>query len=342
MFRFANPEYFFLLLLLPLMLALFFYVRYRYNKRLRKFGNPETIAQLMPEASWRKTTYKFILIGLALLFLIVAMARPQNGARLKEVKKKGVEIMLVVDVSNSMMAEDFSPSRLERTKYAINSLLDKFTDDRVGLIVFAGRAFVQLPITSDYITAKSFVDYVSPGMVNMQGTAIESALKLAGKSFSSGSADSRAIILISDGENHEDDPLAEAARLAKEGIIVSTIGIGTPEGAPISIGGEPIKDENGNIVVSKLNEELLKEIALETGGTYVRATNQSLGLNEIVDQIKKLDAREFGTTLFDEYNELYPYFAGIALLLLLLEFSLLERKNRIITRMRFFHIEEKE
>lgn len=342
MFKFASPEYFYLLLLLPLFYGILIYAKIIHRKRLAAFGNLLIIGRLMPEASWGKVRNKFIVLTMAFTLLVIALAQPQLGSKLKEVKKKGIELMLVVDVSNSMMAEDFKPSRIERTKYAINSLLDKFIDDRIGLVVFAGRPFVQLPITSDYTAAKSFVSYVSPGMIDAQGTDIGSALDLAGRSFSSQSDKNRAIILISDGENHDGNPEEVARQLGEKGIIISTIGIGTPEGSPITIGGEMMKDEKGEIVVSKLNEEMMKNVAYAAGGSYVRATNSSLGLNELVSQIKNLEATEFKSETYDEYNELYQYFVGLALILLVLEFSVLERRNRVISRIKIFNIEEKK
>lgn len=342
MFRFANPEYFYLLLLLPLMAGLLVYIKYNYNKRLRAFGNIETLKKLMPEASWGNIRNKFILLMAAFVFIILALARPQTGARYKEVERKGVELMFVVDVSNSMLAEDFKPSRLERTKNSINRLLDRFTNDRVGLIVFAGKPFIQLPITSDYTVAKSFVDYISPNMVPEQGTEIAAALRLARISFSQQSENSRAVILISDGETHDEGALKIVEEMAKEGIIVNTVGIGTPEGTSITIGGEQIKDENGNIVVTKLNEQLLKEIAINGNGTYVRASNASMGLEEVVRNIKSLDQKTYSTAMFEEYDELFQYFLAVALILLVLEFFVLERKNRIIARMHLFNIENKE
>lgn len=342
MFKFASPEFFYLLFLLPLFYGILIYAKVIHRRRLALFGNVETVKRLMPEASWSKVRDKFIIITLAFTLLVLALARPQLGSKLKEEKRKGVELMFVVDVSNSMMAEDFKPSRLEKTKYAINSLLDKFVDDRIGLVVFAGRPFIQLPVTSDYTAAKSFISYVSPGMIDAQGTDIGAALDLAGRSFSSQSDRNRAIILISDGENHEGNPEEVAAKLAEQGIIISSIGIGTPEGSPIMIGGEMMRDEKGEIVVSKLNEEMMKKVAYTAGGSYVRATNASLGLNELVDQIKKLEATEFSSQVYDEYNELYQYFIGLALLLLILEFTILERRNRVISRIKLFNIEEKE
>lgn len=342
MFRFANPEYLYLLFLVLFMFLLYLVVKKRYYKRLSIFGNIDTLHKLMPEVLWRKTTYKFIIISISFIFFIIALARPQMGAKLREVKQEGIELMFVVDVSNSMLADDYKPSRLERTKNAINTLLDKFTNDRVGLVVFAGKAFVQLPITSDYIAAKRFVEYISPGMITAQGTSIENALDVSYRSFSSESKGSRAVILISDGENHDESPLKIAKKMADDGIIISTIGIGTPSGVALNIGGNPVTDENGNIVVTKLNEEVLKQIALTTGGTYVKASNTSIGLNELVSQLRSIDDREFSSTKFESYNELFQYFLIPGLLLILLEFMMLERRNRIINRMKLFNIEKDE
>ncbi|HIS34600.1 MAG TPA: VWA domain-containing protein [Candidatus Avirikenella pullistercoris] len=337
MFRFGNPDYFYFLLLLPAMVGLFIYISHRHLRRLQNFGNIAILQGLMPEASWWKIRVKYIFLSIAVTLLIFAMARPQVGAKLREVKKQGVEIMLAVDVSNSMLAEDFQPSRLERTKFAINRLIDQLSQDRIGLIVFAGDAFVQLPITSDYVSAKNFVSQISPDMIALQGTAIGKALTVAGRSFSDQSDKSRVIILISDGENHEDDAIAVAEQLKSQGIIINAIGIGTPEGSPISVNGEMMKDEEGNIVVTKLDEELLKQVAVATGGSYIRATNQSVGLDEIIKQIRGMESQEFTSMVFDEYNEQFQYFIGLALLVLLLEFVILERKNRFIARMTLFH-----
>lgn len=338
MFRFANPECFYLLLLLPLMIMLYFVVKRRYYKRLRLFGNVSTLEKLMPDASWKKTLYKFILLSVAFLFFVIGVARPQIGSQLREVEQKGIEIMLVVDVSNSMLADDYTPSRLEKTKYAINQLLDNFENDRVGLVVFAGKAFVQLPITSDFIAAKRFVDYISPQMIDSQGTSIEEALKVAGRSFSSKSEGSRAIILISDGENHDGDPLQIAREMAEQGIIISTIGIGTTSGVALNIMGTPVTDEKGNIVVTKLNEDILKQLASITGGSYIRASNSSIGLNELITQLNTIETKEFSVSRFDAYNELYQYFLICGIILILLEFLLLERRNRVINRMKLFNV----
>ena len=282
MFRFATPGYLYL---------------------LERFADEAVLPGLMPEASPVRLRLKFVLLCLGLGFIILALARPQFGSKLREVTRQGVEIMLAVDVSNSMLAQDFEPSRLERTKFAIDRLAEKLHEDRIGLIVFAGDAYVQLPITSDYVTARNFARNISPDMVSRQGTALGAAIELASGSFSSGSEGSRVIILISDGENHEDDAMAAAEAAARQGIKIYTIGIGTPEGAPIRIGGDFIKDEEGKMVVSKLDEQTLEQIALTTGGGYIRATNRSLGLDEIVQKIGEVEKKQLTESIFEDFSE---------------------------------------
>ena len=316
------------------------------RRRLARFGNPDTLAELMPEVSNGRVVLKFILFCGAVALVVLAAARPQFGSKLREEKARGVEMMLVVDVSNSMLAEDFEPNRLERTKYAINRLFDGLKQDRVGLIVFAGEPRVQLPITSDYRMAKAFARRIDPSQVSVQGTAIGKALEQALLSFS-GETDekrSRAIILITDGENHitdgenhDDDAVAVAKRAAEQGIRIYTIGIGTPEGAPIEIDGEFIRDEQGEMVVSKLNEEMLAQIADLTGGAYVRATKQDIGLDEIVRSINEMEQSELSTVRFEEFNEQYQYLLIAALVLLVAEFFLLARRNPLLAHLNIFH-----
>ena len=338
MFRFANPQYLWLLVVLPLFAALFWLAAHRRRKRLERFGHPAILEELMPEVSTGRVTLRFILFSLALLCLIFAAARPQFGSKLREEKAQGIEMMLTVDVSNSMLAEDFEPNRLERTKYAIGKLFEGLQQDRVGLVVFAGEPKVQLPITSDYRMARAFARKIDPSLVSVQGTAIGKALEQALLAFSSNTEQShgRVIILITDGENHEDDAIAVAERAAQQGVRIFTIGIGTPEGAPIQIGGEFIKDENGEMVVSKLNEEMLAQIADITGGAYVRATKQSIGLDEIVKAINEMEKTELSTIRFEEFNEQYQYLLIAALVLLLAEFLILDRRNPLLAHLNIF------
>ena len=338
MFRFANPQYLWLLWLLPLLVALFWAAARSRRKRLERFGHLDVLRELMPDVSTGRVKFKFILFCTAMMLLILAAARPQFGSKLREQKSQGVEMMLVVDISNSMLAEDFEPNRLERTKYAINKLFDGLHQDRVGLIVFAGEPKVQLPITSDYRMAKAFARRIDPSLADVQGTAIGKALSQALLSFSGETADShsRVIILITDGENHEDDALEVARQAAEAGIRIYTIGIGTPEGAPIQINGEFIKDAKGDMVVSKLDEETLSKIAELTGGAYVRSSKQSIGLDEIVKSINDMEQTEFSTVKFEEFNEPYPYLLALALAILLFEFVLLDRRNPLLAHLNIF------
>ena len=341
MFRFANSEYLYLLLLIPVLAIIYALVARRRRHLLAKFGNLELLQGLMPDFSRGRLRLKFVLYLLAFACVVLAAARPQFGSKLREEKSKGVEMMLVVDVSNSMLAEDFEPNRLERTKYAIGKLFEGLHQERVGLVAFAGEPKVQLPITSDYRMAQAFAKRLSPSLVGEQGTAVGKALQLATLSFSSQSEQSRVIVLITDGENHEDDAV-EAARVAKEqGIRIYTIGIGTPEGAPIKIDGEFVKDEDGQMVVSKLGEQMLEQIASITDGAYVRATKQSIGLEEIVKSINEMEKSELSTVRYEEYNEQYQYLLAVALSLLLLESLILSRRNHRLRKFNIFR-EERE
>ena len=340
MFRFANVEFLYLLLLIPLLVAIYALAAHRRRRLVERFGNLEIMRSLMPDFSRGRLRLKGVLFILAYICLIFAAARPQFGSKLREEKARGVEIMLVVDVSNSMLAEDFEPNRLERTKYAINKLFEGLQQERVGLIAFAGEPKVQLPITSDYRMAQAFAKRLSPSLVGEQGTAIGKALQLAALSFSSQSEKSRVIVLITDGENHEDDAVAVAQMAKEQGIRIYTIGIGTPEGAPIEIGGEFVKDENDEIVVSKLGEEMLQEIASITEGAYVRASKQDIGLEEVVKSINQMEKSELSTIRYEEYNEQYQYPLAVALVLLLIEFTILSRRNPRLRRFDIFRDKE--
>lgn len=335
MFRFANGELLYLLILVPVLVAVYLLAVGRRRRLVARFGNPALLSELMPDFSRGRIRLKAALFIAAYTLLVFAAARPQLGSKLREEHSRGVEMMLVVDVSNSMMAEDFEPNRLERTKYAIGKLFEGLQQQRVGLVVFAGEPKVQLPITSDYRMAQAFAKRISPSLVSEQGTAVGRALEQAMLSFSSQSEQSRVIVLITDGENHEDDAVEVARKAAAQGIRIYTIGIGTPEGAPIQIDGDFIKDENGEMVVSKLNEEMLEQIASITGGAYVRATKQSIGLDEIVKSIDEMEKSDLATVRFEEFNEQYQYLVAAALVLLVLDVFILSRRN---PRLRHFNI----
>ena len=282
----------------------------------------------MPHYSRAKGWIRLILVDLAVGLLAIALARPQIGAKLAERETRGAEIMICLDVSNSMLAEDYSPNRLERAKLAISRLVDRLRDDRIGLIIFAGKPFVQLPITTDYVSAKMFLGSIGPDSVPVQGTAIGDAVLTAVKSFSSQSEKSRAIILITDGENHEDDAVAAAKQAAEAGVKLYTIGVGSPEGQPIRLNGELLKDKDGNIVVTKLDEGTLRKMAQAGGGAYVRAGNEEFGLNPIIDDLRRLEDEHFKSVVFEEYDEQYMYFVAAALVLLAVAFLIGDRRAK--------------
>ena len=336
MFQFANPHILWLLIIIPVMVVVLIAISQLRKRNLAKFGNIHILQELMPEISqWRVKT-KSALFLTAVAVVIIAAARPQFGSKLKEQKSQGIEMMLIVDISNSMLAEDFAPNRLDRTRYAIDKLFSTLEQDRVGLVVFAGEAKVQLPITTDYRMARSFVKRISPSLVSVQGTEIGQALDLASLSFSQNRDAGRVMILITDGETHDSSALDAAKRAAEQGIKIFAIGIGTPEGAPVKVDGEFIKDEDDQMVVSRLNEELLQQITAATDGGYIRATNAAFGLEEIVAEIEKLEKGELTTLRFEEYNEQFQWILAIAAVLLLLESLLLARRNPRLKRFNIF------
>jgi len=283
---------------------------------------------------------KFVFFNLTWLFLVLGIARPQLGAKLETVKRKGVEIIVALDVSNSMLAEDIQPDRLERAKQAISKMVERMENDRVGLIVFAGDAYVQIPVTSDYLAVKMFLPTISPATVPKQGTAIGSAIELAAKSFSPGDDKSKALIIITDGENHEADPVAVAKKAHEQGITVHTIGIGKPEGVPIPliVNGQRVflKDRNSHTVITKLDEPLLEKIAVAGGGIYVRASNATIGLTRIYNKIKGMDQKEIESRNYSDYNDIFQYAIGLALLFLFLEWLILKSKSKLWSRIRLF------
>ena len=328
MINFAQAQYLLLILLIPvffLLQALVFRMRAR---RIRKFGDEGLVNQLMPSYSKTRTWVRLSMFSIGFFFFVIGLSRPQIGAKLKEHETKGAEIMIVLDVSNSMLAEDYSPNRLERAKLAISRLVDKLRDDRIGLIVFAGNSFVQLPITTDYVSAKMFLNTITTESVPIQGTAIGEAINTALRSFSAQSEKSRAIIVMTDGENHEDDPVAAAAQAAEMGVRVFTIGVGSPEGKPIPMNGELLKDREGNIVVTRLDESVLQDVAKAGDGVYVRAGNSEFGLNPIIDDIRRMEDEKYSSIVFEEFDEQFMYFLGIALFFFMLEMLIGDRRSK--------------
>lgn len=327
MIGFAKPLFLWLMLLAPLFPVLYGIVRARRMRRVREFGDPDLVKALMPHYSSAKGWVRICIFSLAFAFLMIGMARPQIGAKLSKRQTKGAEIMICLDVSNSMLAQDYSPTRLDRAKLAISSLVDKLQSDRIGLIIFAGSSFVQLPITTDFVSAKMFLSSIDAGSIPIQGTAIGDAIHTAAKSFSAQSEKSRVIILITDGENHEDDAVQAAKDAAEMGIRIYTVGVGSLKGEPISIDGELLKDKDGNIVVTRLDEETLRKIAQAGNGAYIHAGMEEFGLNPIIKDIRELEKEEFASIVFEEYNEQFMYFLAIALFLLVLEVLIGERKS---------------
>lgn len=324
----AHPEFLWLLLLSPVLLIVYGIVRHRRGKAVARFGNPWLVRQLMPSWSSAKGWWHIVLFCVAFEFFVIGLSRPLIGAKLSERETKGAEIMICLDVSNSMLARDYQPDRLSRAKLAISRLTDRLQDDRIGLVIFAGTSFVQLPITADYISAKMFLNNVDTGSIPIQGTAIGDAIITAARSFSAQSEKSRVIIVITDGENHEDDAVAAAKTVAESGIRVYTIGVGSTEGEPIPMGGGLLKDRSGEIVVTRLDEQALKDIAAAGGGAYVHAGNEEFGLNPIIDEISKMEDERLSSVVFEEYDELYMYFLGIALGIFVIEMLIGERRAK--------------
>lgn len=338
MFRFAHIEFLWLLLAIPVLVALHIWITRRKRQQLQLFGDPELMAELMPNASRIRPHVKFALMLTALSLLIIGIARPQYGTKEQTVKRQGIEVMIALDISNSMLAEDVAPNRLERAKQMLSKLVDQMVDDKLGLVVFAGDAFTQIPITCDYVSAKMYLQSITPDIIPAQGTAIGKAITTCVNAFGTEDSDkSRAIILITDGENHEDDAQA-AAKMAKEkGIHVFVVGIGKPEGSPIPDGrGGFKKDRQGTVVVSRLSEDMCQEVAAAGGGMYVRADNSNTATRALEKEIDKLGKQEIETKVYSDYNEQYQSFIFIALLLLVIDFFIFSRKNKSISRINLF------
>jgi Ca-activated chloride channel family protein len=344
MLRFGNSEFLWGLLIIPILTLFYIWSRIARKKALRRFGNEEILKFLMPFASKSRPMFKFFTLMLALAFVIVGTARPQYGSKLKKVKREGIELVIALDVSNSMMAEDIQPNRLERAKMAISRLVDKLKDDKIGLIVFAGDAYTQLPITTDYNSAKLFLNAVNTQIVPKQGTAIGAAIGLAIRSFTPDSKANKAIIVITDGENHEDDAVEAAKNAVENGMVVHTIGMGLPQGSPIPVlrngAKEYLKDNSGNVVITKLDETKLEQIAAAGDGVYVRANNAQVGLNTLFDEINKLDKTELESLVYSDYEDQFQYFFAIAMILILLEFFILERKNKYLKNIKLFSVKD--
>jgi Ca-activated chloride channel family protein len=340
-FEFQHIFFLFGWLLIPLFVLLYFMaVRWKI-KALKRFGDMDVIASMINDRSKNRPVFKFILLMLAFAFLVAGIANLRSGSKVEKVKHKGVDIVIALDISNSMRAMDIKPSRLERAKMAISKLIEKFDGDQVGIVVFAGRAQTLVPVTPDYAAAKMMLSSAAPDMIPAQGTAIGAAIDLASVSFSSVSKNKKAIIIITDGENHEDDALASAEKAAKMGVLIHTIGMGSPGGAPIPLDLEGnqlqfLRDNQGNTVVTKLNEPMLQKIAVTGKGTYVRATSSEVGLNVIYDEINKMQKNEYEANVFSDYEDLFPYFMMAALFFIIAELLIFERKTTLTRNINLF------
>ena len=337
MFRFEEPIYLYLLAVIPVLALVRWLLERKQHKRLRKFGDPELLSQLMPDVSRWRPAAKFWTLEAALALLIVMIARPQMGTRISHDKRTGIETIIAMDISNSMLAEDVAPSRLDRTKMMVENLVDNFTDDKIGLIVFAGDAFVQLPITSDYVSAKMFLSDIHPSLMATQGTDIATAINMATNSFTQQQGVGKAIIVVTDGEDHEGGALEAAKDAKKKGMRVYVLGVGSPNGAPIPLGnGNYMKDRTGNTVMTKLNEEMCRQVAEAGGGAYIHVDNNSNAQQQLDNELSKLTKKEMQSTIYSDYDEQLQAFGIIALILLIIEICILDRKNPLARRINIF------
>ncbi|MFA7082103.1 MAG: VWA domain-containing protein [Bacteroidales bacterium] len=343
MIRIEHIETLYLLILIPFFLIIHYFYIKKKKERLRGFIDKHLIDNMVPNLSYGKQWTKFILLNIAYFFIIIAIANPQIGTSIEKSERKGTDLMVCLDISNSMLAEDIKPNRISRAKQSLNHLIDQLRNDRIGIVVFAGSAYIQLPITNDYGTAKTFIDLIDPSMISNQGTAIGEALIKANESFGEkNTSKSRSIILISDGEDNEEEAVIVAKKIAKEGIVINTIGFGLPEGAliPVVKSGqgkiEYKKDANGSYVITKLNEDILKNIASIGNGEYIRANNSSIGLDNVLARINKMEKNEYEAVAYKDYESRFYIFAFLAMVFLIIEFLVFEKKNKYINRRFFF------
>ena len=329
MFKFANPSALFLYILLVVIAGIYYVAKYQRKKALLRYGSPELLGAMMPEVSNFRPALKFWITFVALCFMVLLLARPQFGTKMESVKRQGIETVIALDISNSMLAEDVAPNRLEKSKNVISKLVDGFEDDKVGLIVFAGDAFIQLPITSDFISAKMFLESIDPSLITRQGTNIKAAIDMATRSFTPREGVGKAIIIITDGENHEGGALEAAKDAAEKGMMVYVMGVGSPEGAPIPAerAGDFRRDKEGNVIVTKLNEKMCQEIAAAGNGVYIRIDNTNNAQRILQREVDKLAKADVETTVYSDYNEQFMVMAWIAFVLLLFEMLLMVKKN---------------
>lgn len=340
MIKFAHPEYFYLLLVIPVVIFLYWYAIIRKNKYLKNFGDAELVQRLTPHYSRTKHFLKFLSLLLSITFLIIALARPQTGSKLEKIKRSGIDYVIALDVSNSMIAQDVVPNRLENAKQTVIQLLNKTDDDRIALVVFAGKSYVQMPLTNDFSAARLFLSEVNTGMVPTQGTAIGAAIKTSQQCFTN-NKHSKAIVIITDGENHEDDAVAEAKNAKEKGIKIITVSVGSAQGAPIPIySGNNIigykKDAYGNTVISKVNDDILKNIAAQADGVLIKASTAHKTAKLIREQLDKMNKNEYGTIIYSDYDEKFQVFLGLSIVFLVLNLIINPKKSEFIGRINPF------
>jgi Ca-activated chloride channel family protein len=345
MLRFAHIEYLWGLVLIPVFILLFIAVSAWKAKAVKSLGDRNVVNLMIPDVSFSRPWLKFILFAIAFGLLVIGAADPQLGSRMEEEKRKSADLMILLDVSNSMLSQDLAPNRLENAKRALAQLIDNLHGDRIGLIVFAGDAYVQMPITTDYSAAKLFLNTINTNMVPTQGTAIGAAIDLGMKSFDFKNGTGKAMIIITDGENHEDDAVAAAKNATDKDVTVHVIGVGSPEGAPIPIYRNGKQegfhtDSTGKSVVSKLDENMGKEIAAAGNGAYVRATNANSGLSIVMGQIDKIQRKTVDTKSFKDFEDRFQYFLVIAFLLLVVEFFISNRKSQRLSNLKLFEVKK--
>lgn len=337
MFRFENPAFLYLLIIIPVIIVIRLLEMRKRKLKLKKFGDLSLLKQLMPDVSSSRKSLKFWLMIAALALLIVMLARPQMGTKISQEKRKGIEVIISLDISNSMRAEDVVPSRLDKSKMLVENMVDNFTNDKVGLVVFAGDAFIQLPITSDYVSAKMFLQNTDPSLIATQGTDLAGAIELSSKSFTQQDKVGRAILIITDGEDHEGGAIEAAEKARKNGIRVFVLGVGSTKGSPVPDGnGGYMKDNSGQEVISALNEEMCKQVAQAGGGAYIHVDNTSLAQRQLNDELTKLQKGDISSVVYSEYDEQFQAVGILVLIFLIIEMLILERKNPFFKKIKLF------
>ncbi len=337
-FRFEHPEALYFLLIIPLLSIWFIWIEYSKKQKIKQFAELHLLEAILPNRSTSRPLIKFVVWALAIFFFIIGFANPQVGSKLENVKRKGIEVIVALDVSNSMMAEDIKPNRLEKAKRTISQLIDKLHGDKLGLIVFAGQAYVQMPTTTDYSAAKMFLSTINPDIVPVQGTVLSEAIELAIESYTDENEKNKVLILISDGENHDDEAIQAAQEATQKNIKIYTVGMGLDKGTPIPV-VDPAghkdyrRDKNGDIVITKLNDVILKQIASAGQGSYIPAS----AISSLVDEFAKMDQQEFESKVFSDYEDRHPYFFALSFILLWLDLLLLNRKNKRLAQINLFN-----